>query len=121
MGLLLLLLLGADWLNEGGDALRRNAQPLEREITPATAAGLKLIWKRKLGEGAGLSSPVILGRLITYRGTVELIYVASADGHVYAVDGDFGKVFWTRAVFWAPMPCCRLAGMSKGRPMAEVW
>src|SRR5260221_11209895 len=55
----------ADWLNEG------KVQPLEREISPATVAGLRLIWKRKLGE-APLSSPVIMGRLITYRGTVEL-------------------------------------------------
>ena len=93
---LFVMLLAADWLNEGGDARRRNVQPLERAITPARVGGLKLIWKQKLGDGAGLSSPVIMGRLITYRGTVELVFVAAADGRVYAVDGDFGKIFWTR-------------------------
>lgn len=86
----------ADWLNEGGDARRRNVQPLERELSTASVPGLKLIWKRKLGEGARLSSPVIMGRLITYRGTVELVFVTASDGSVYAVDGDFGTVFWTR-------------------------
>lgn len=86
----------ADWLNEGGDAHQRNFQALERELTPASVPALKLIWKRKLGEQARLSSPIIMGRLITFRGTVELVFVTSSDGHVYAVDGDFGKVFWDR-------------------------
>ena len=93
-----LSLQAADWLNEGGDAHRRNFQPLERELTPASVPNLKLTWKLKLGHKANLSSPVILGRLITYRGTVELVFVSSSDGHVYAVDADFGKVFWTRAL-----------------------
>ena len=95
----------ADWLNEGGDATQRNFQALERELTPASVSGLKLIWKRKLGDGARLSSPVIMGRLITYRGTVELVFVSSSDGHVYGVDGDFGKIFWTRHVESAAAVC----------------
>lgn len=86
----------ADWINEGGNARRTNWQPEEREITPASARNLKLIWKRQLGGGGHqLSTPIILGRLITYRGTVELVFVTSSKGFVYAVDGDFGKVFWT--------------------------
>ena len=94
-----LSLQAADWLNEGV------RQPLEREITPTSVKDLKLIWKRTLGGGARLSSPVIMGRLITYRGTVELVFVSSSDGHVYAVDGDFGKVFWTRDLGSGPSKC----------------
>jgi outer membrane protein assembly factor BamB len=56
---------------------------------------LKIIWKAKLA-GAAFSSPVILGRLVTHRGTVELVFVLSSSGYLYAVDGDFGKIFWTR-------------------------
>lgn len=89
----------ADWLNEG------RLQPLEREITPSTVKDLKLIWKRKLRDGARLSSPIIMGRLITYRGTVELVFVSSSDGRVYAVDGDFGKVFWTRDLTPGSVKC----------------
>ena len=44
------------------------------------------------------SALIIMGRLITYRGTVELVFVTSSDGRVYAVDGDFGKIFWTRQI-----------------------
>ena len=110
-GFLSLTLQAADWLNEGG---QHNFQPLERELTPASVPGLKLIWKRKLGDGAvRLSSPVIMGRLITYRGTVELVFVNSSDGHVYAVDGDSGKIFWTRrfesAAGAAPVKCSEAA------------
>ena len=98
-----LTLEAADWLNEG------RVQPLEREITRATAKDLKLIWKRKLGDGARLSSPVVMGRLITYRGTVELVFTSSSDGRVYAVDGDFGKVFWTRDLVAGSSKCAEPA------------
>lgn len=90
-----LLWLVADWLNVGGNARHDGRQPDERDLTAASAPGIKLLWQRQPGT-AKLSAPVILGRLITYRGSVALVFVASADGNVYALDADFGKVFWTR-------------------------
>lgn len=86
----------SDWLCEGGDAQGSRWQRNERELNPQSVKKLRLIWKRKLESGALSSAPVILGRLITYRGTVELVFVATASGEVYAVDGDFGTVFWKR-------------------------
>jgi hypothetical protein len=88
--LALTLWLASDWLNQG-----MRTQPGEYQLTPANAGKMKLLWTRNLSAGP-LSAPVILGRLITYRGTVELVFVSSASGQVFAVDADFGKTFWTR-------------------------
>ncbi len=99
MRIVCLLLIGlslhaADWPMAGGDASQSGWQQRERDITPFTVKQIRLIWKQ--APGAVLSAPIILGRLITYRGTVELVFVVSAAGDVYAIDGDFGKVFWRR-------------------------
>lgn len=89
----------ADWLNEGGDAQRSGWQRREEVLTPRSVTGLRLIWKRRLeAAGTPLSAPVMLRRVLTWRGSVELVYVASTSGHVYAVDTDFGRVFWTRRI-----------------------
>ncbi|MBV8817065.1 MAG: PQQ-binding-like beta-propeller repeat protein [Acidobacteriaceae bacterium] len=85
----------SDWLSERGDADSSGWQRHETAITSATVAGLKVIWKVQL-TGSAWSSPVILGRLVSHRGTVELVFVLCSSGDLFAVDGDFGKVFWKR-------------------------
>ncbi len=87
----------------GGDAQHSRHQRREREISPSSVAQFQLLWKHS--GGATLSAPVILGRLITYRGSVELIFVVSAKGEVWAIDGDFGRVFWRRQLEVAVHRC----------------
>lgn len=87
----------ADWLNQGGDPQRSGWQRREDVLNAGSVKGLRLIWKRQLEKpGTSLSAPVMLRRVVTYRGSVELVFVASASGAVYAVDTDFGTVFWKR-------------------------
>ena len=83
-------LLAGDWLNQG-----MHSQPNERDLNPSNASKIKLLWTRQLSDKP-LSAPIIHGRLITYRGTVELVFVASASGQIFALDGDSGKTFWIR-------------------------
>ncbi len=98
---------GADWTNRGGDASHSNWQRRETAINPSNAANLQAIWKRPLN-GTAFSSPVILGRLVTHRGTVELVFILTNTGDLYAVDGDFGTVFWKRHFDgYRPSPCQR--------------
>lgn len=85
----------ADWLSPRADGQRTGWQPKERQVNSKTVKGLRLLWKRRLDEGA-VSSPVLLGPVITHRGIKELVFVASASGHVIAVDADLGTVFWSR-------------------------
>src|SRR5271165_2586386 len=86
----------ADWVCSGGDALHSGWQKHESALNPDSVKALRLIWKLPLGSSA--SSPVILGRMVTPRGSVELIYLAAAAGYVFAVDGYFRKVFWKRHI-----------------------
>lgn len=88
---------GADWVSEGGDAQRSGWQRHEKDLTTANVSGLKLLWKRQLNDHS-LTSPVMLGPIITHRGIKELVFVGGAANHFYAVDADLGKFFWTRHI-----------------------
>lgn len=95
----------ADWLNQGGDPQRSGWQRREDVLNAESVRGLRLIWKRQLEKpGIPLSAPVMVRRVVTYRGSVELVFVASATGNVYAVDTDFGTVFWKRPTEAANAP-----------------
>jgi outer membrane protein assembly factor BamB len=98
-----LILQAADWLNPGGDARQSGWQKRERELSPKTISRLRLIWKMKLD--APLSPAVILGHLKTHRGTVELVFTLSSAREIYAIDGDFGKVFWHLRLQGTDTPC----------------
>jgi outer membrane protein assembly factor BamB len=87
----------ADWVSEGGDAQRSGWQPRERDLTAANVNGMKLLWKKELDDRS-LTSPVMLGPIITHRGIKELVFVAGASNHFYAVDADLGRIFWTRHI-----------------------
>lgn len=94
----------ADWNRIGGDRKRTHRQPHETLLSPATAPQIRRLWTRKVGTNP--TPPVILGHLISHRGTVELVFVADSTGKVTAIDGDLGSVFWTRQL---PATPCELA------------
>jgi outer membrane protein assembly factor BamB len=95
-----LLILGGiaiagDWLSERGDPKRSGWQRTGHQITVQNVKDLRLLWRRRL-ESSALSSPVILGPTITFRGVRELVFVMGGGDDLYAVDADFGTVFWKR-------------------------
>ncbi len=113
-----LFAVAADWLSADGDPERTRWQKHETELTPATLPGVKLLWKREFEDR--LSAPVALGPIYTHRGVKELVFVAGASSHIYAVDADLNRVFWQRkletsAVSWVcsgdppPAPAISLA------------
>ena len=89
-------ILGADWITERGDSARTGWQKNEKTLSIASAAKLKLLWKRQLA--AGLTDPLILGPFITHRGIKELVFVKDNSDNLYAVDADLGRIFWTRTL-----------------------
>jgi len=58
----------------------------------------QLIWKLKVDNesrhGQSLTAPVALGNLMTFRGFKSLIFVGGSSNNVYAIDYDFGTLFW---------------------------
>ena len=96
----ILLILGGiaiagDWLSERGDPKRSGWQRTGHQIAVENVKDLRLLWMRRLDSSA-LSSPVILGPTITFRGVRELVFVTGGGDDLYAVDADFGTVFWKR-------------------------
>src|SRR5262245_25412321 len=90
----------ANWPTYGGDAQRSGWQSVEAGISVENVKNLQLLWKIKLEtKSTGMRPimpPVILGRLISYRGFRELAFVATNADIVYAIDADVGTVFWQR-------------------------
>jgi outer membrane protein assembly factor BamB len=89
-----------NWPTYGGDAQRSGWQKTETRITKDTVKDLQLLWKMKLeAQPKGprpLLPPVILGRLISYRGFRELAFGGTSSDMVYAIDADLGKMFWQK-------------------------
>ena len=58
----------------------------------------QFIWKLKVDNesrhGNALTAPVALGNLMTFRGFKSLIFVGGSSNNVYAIDYDFGTMFW---------------------------
>ena len=91
---------GGNWPTYAGDAQRSGWVGADARITKETVKDLQLLFKLKLETQAKgtrpLMPPVILGRLISYRGFRELAFVGSNADLVYAIDADLGTVFWQK-------------------------
>jgi hypothetical protein len=96
---------GGNWPTFGGDALRSGWSSADASINRDSVKDLQLLWKVKLeaqSRGARqVMPPVILGRLISYRGFRELGFVATNADIVYSLDVDLGTIFWTKHLEYA--------------------
>src|SRR5262245_42814866 len=81
---------GGNWPTYGGDAQRSGWLGGDSRISATTVKDLQLLFKTKLEtQPKGLRPimpPLVLGRLISYRGFKELAFVGSNADIVYAVD-----------------------------------
>ena len=91
---------GGNWPTSGGDAQRSGWEGADARISKDTVKDLQLLFKLKLeSQSKGsrpLLPPVIMGRLISYRGFKELAFVGSNADIVYAIDADLGTIFWQK-------------------------
>ena len=90
----------ANWPAFGDDPQRSGWAKSESRIAPDTVKDFQLLWKIKLENQPksprALTPPLIIGRLISYRGFRELAIVGSSSEVVYAIDADLGSIFWQR-------------------------
>ncbi|MEA2543294.1 MAG: hypothetical protein QOH35_4660 [Acidobacteriaceae bacterium] len=100
---LVLLLFGttlfaADWPSIGGNAQRDGWSRGEKRLSKETAAGIKFLYAFKAGDTkggqAGLTTPVVLSNIITYKGFKQLVSVGRKDNSVVSVDADLGALFF---------------------------
>ena len=91
---------GGNWPTFGGDAQRSGWEIADSRISPDTVKDIRLLWKLKFEaqqRGARpVMPPLVLSRLISYRGFRELAFVATNADIVYSLDADLGTIFWLK-------------------------
>ena len=89
-----------DWPFAANDAQRTGWEKSDSSITKENIKDFQLIMKMNLDpkvKGArSLAPPVVLGRLISYRGFKELAFVESGSDSMWAIDADMNRVFWEK-------------------------
>jgi outer membrane protein assembly factor BamB len=89
-----------DWPLYGGDAQRTGWEKGDSRITKENVKDFQLVLKRKLDTKSkgpfSLTPPVIIGRLISYRGFKELAFVAGAFDNLWSIDADTDRMFWQK-------------------------
>lgn len=89
---------GADWASQSGNPQRDGWARGEEEIVRSQVQDLKLLYKTKLDNQskglASLTSPIILGNLITYLGFKEMLFVGGSSNNVYSIDAALNRLIW---------------------------
>ena len=91
---------GQEWLTSSADAQRSSWIRIDSKISTNSMQkpGFKFLWKLKLDNEVkqlnSLTQPVLLDRLIGYRGFESLAFVGASSDALYAVDYDLGIVYW---------------------------
>lgn len=97
-----------DWPSYGGDPQRTGWEKSDSRITKENVKDIQLVLKRKLENGQtgpyALTPPVMIGRLISYRGFKELAFVTGSSGKVWAIDVDMDRIFWQKDLDGGPEP-----------------
>jgi hypothetical protein len=95
---------GGEWTTSGFDAQRTGWVRTDPRISPQTMVkpgdfgAFKFLWKLKLEHdpkaATALTAPVLLDRIIGFRGFKSIAFVATQSETVHAVDYDFGTTLW---------------------------
>lgn len=89
-----------DWPFVGNDAQRTGWEKSDSRITKENVKDFRLVMKMSLDPTVkgthSLTPPVVIGRLISYRGFKELAFVEGASDTLWAIDADMNRVFWEK-------------------------
>ena len=92
---------GGEWTTSGFDAQRSGWLRADARLTrEAVQKGeFAFLWKMKIENATrqlnSLTPPVLLDRLIGYRGFKSLAFFGGSDDRVFAVDTDLARPYWT--------------------------
>jgi outer membrane protein assembly factor BamB len=97
-----------DWTTSGYDAQRSMWVRSDPKISVASMQKpeFKFLWKLKLNNTArqlsSLTTPVLMDRLIGYRGFRTLGFVGGSSDKVFVIDTDLGKMEWEKELSASP-------------------
>jgi outer membrane protein assembly factor BamB len=95
-----------DWNTFGSDQGRSGWERSDPRISKDTLAKeFALLYRMKLEENArgtrSVTPPMIINTLISYRGFKELAFSGGSNNTVYAINADFGKMFWQKPLIYS--------------------
>src|SRR5215470_17919448 len=91
---------GQEWLTSNADAQHSSWIRADSKISKEgmQKPGFQFLWKMKLDNEAkqlnSLMQPVLLDRLIGYRGFKSLAFVGASSDTLYAIDDDLARLYW---------------------------
>jgi hypothetical protein len=87
-----------DWTTQGADAQRSSWIAVDPWLSLDSMKDFRFLWKIKLDNEArqtnALTAPVSMANLNSFRGFKSLVFVGGSASNVYAIDYDFGTLFW---------------------------
>src|SRR5207244_2851394 len=105
---------GGEWTTTGFDAQRTGWIRTDPRISvdtmqkPGAFGPFKFLWKLKLEHdptaAGALTEPILLDRLIGFRGFKSIALVATASETVHAIDVDFGVPLWRYHINYSASP-----------------
>lgn len=98
-----------DWRTAGYDAQRSQWVRSDRKIAPDTVKSpdFQLLWKMEFEneprQMSAMTAPVLLDRLVGFRGFRALAFFGTSSGRIYAVDTDLARIEWERRIESGPV------------------
>jgi hypothetical protein len=98
---------GGEWTTTAGDAQRTAWMRADERLTrEAVGEGqFKFLWKMKVDnesrQGHSLTEPILLDRLIGYRGFKALGFVGASADRLFSMDTDLARPYWTTHLTYA--------------------
>jgi PQQ-like domain len=92
---------GGEWTTSGYDAQRTAWQRGDARLTKTAVqkGEFQFLWKARFDNDPrqlnSLTTPIILDRLIGYRGFKALAFIGGSDDRVFAIDTDLARPYWT--------------------------
>jgi PQQ-like domain len=105
---------GAEWTTSGYDAQRTASIKADPRISvqtlqkPGEFGAFKFLWKLKLEydpkAATALTPPILLDRIIGFRGFKSIAFVGTQSETVHAIDIDFGAPLWKYHINYSASP-----------------
>ncbi len=105
---------GSEWTTSGYDAQHTGSIRTDPRISVATMqkpgefGAFKFLWKLKLEHDpdvpGALTEPILLDRLIGFRGFKSIAFVGTQSQMVHAIDTDFGVPLWKYQINYSASP-----------------
>lgn len=91
-----------NWPGVNGGPQREGWAKPETMLSRNTVGAVELLYSRKLDNRnrgtQGLTPPLVLGNLISYRGFKEMLFLGGSADTVYSIDAELNRILWSAQI-----------------------